>query len=126
MQTTTFRPMAPPDSIARLSDWHPADIVAALSKRGTSLRRLSAERGYSAGTLRKALRYPWPKAEAVIAEALGVHPAVLWPSRYGADGGSNRSKVRWALSNVRKDTATAGGCKVNAADACPAVETPDV
>jgi len=108
--------MNAPDSIARLADWHPADIVAALSKRGTSLRKLSAERGYAAGSLRKALRHPWPKAEAVIAEALGVHPAVLWPSRYGADGGSNRSDVRWTLSNVRKDTAHRKECNVDRAD----------
>lgn len=116
MQTQRSRTMTPPDSVARLSDWHPADIVAALSKRGTSLRKLSAERGYAAGSLRKALRSPWPKAEAVIAEALGVHPAVLWPSRYGMDGGSNRSAVRWSLSNVRKDTDCSESCKVDGAD----------
>lgn len=108
--------MKAPDSIARLADWHPADIVAALSKRGTSLRKLSSDRGYAAGSLRKALRHPWPKAEAMIAEALGVHPAVLWPSRYGTDGGSNRSAVRWALSNVRKDTGCSEGRKVDSSD----------
>jgi Ner family transcriptional regulator len=29
------------------------------------------------------MRYrPWPKGEWLIANAIGVHPAEIWPSRY--------------------------------------------
>lgn len=70
--------------------WHPADIVAALRKRGWSLRRLSVHHGYSPTVLARALRVPWPKGEALIAATLGMAPTELWPERYGADGCSRR------------------------------------
>ena len=64
-------------------DWHRADIVAALRKAGWSLRRLAAHHGYAAPTtLTHALARPWPKGERLIAEAIGVDPAEIWPSRY--------------------------------------------
>ena len=63
-------------------DWHRADIVAALHKAGWSLRKLSEEVGLSAGTLKSALDRPYPKAEAIIATAIGVDPKSIWPSRY--------------------------------------------
>jgi len=65
------------------TDWHPADIVAELRKAGWSLRRLSSHYGYSDPTsLAKALSRPWPLAERRIADAIGVPPEQIWPSRY--------------------------------------------
>lgn len=64
------------------NDWHPADIIAALHKRGTSLARVSREAGLASSTLANALTRPWPKGEWLIAAALNVHPSDLWPSRY--------------------------------------------
>ena len=61
-------------------DWHPADIKASLEKRGFSLRALAAMWGYT--HIQKALREPWLAAEAVIAQAIGVPPETIWPSRY--------------------------------------------
>lgn len=63
-------------------DWHRADIRAELEKRGTSLRQLSRQAGLSENTLRNALDRKWPKGERIIAEAIGVAPEVIWPSRY--------------------------------------------
>ncbi len=64
-------------------DWHRADIVAALRKAGWSLRRLATHHGYAAPTtLTNALARPWPKGERLIAEAIGIDPAEIWPSRY--------------------------------------------
>lgn len=64
-------------------DWHRADIVAALRKAGWSLRRLSVHHGYAAPTtLKNALDRHWPKGERIIAAAIGVDPADIWPSRY--------------------------------------------
>ena len=67
---------------ARREDWHPADIIAALRKRGTSLAALSRQSGLSSSTLANALSRPWPKGEWLIATALKVHPSEIWPSRY--------------------------------------------
>lgn len=60
-------------------DWHPADIVAALHKRGTSLAKLSREAGLASSTLSNTLTRPWPKGEWLIAIALDVHPSEIWP-----------------------------------------------
>lgn len=66
-----------------LADWHRADIVAELRKAGWSLRRLATHHGYSAPTtLVTALGRPWPKGQRLIADAIGVDPADIWPSRY--------------------------------------------
>nr|WP_202611931.1 helix-turn-helix transcriptional regulator [Proteus sp. G2666] len=64
------------------SDWHRADIVAALHKQGLSLSKLSRLHGLSSRTLNNALERSYPKAERLIAEAIGTSPDVIWPSRY--------------------------------------------
>lgn len=70
---------------AEPENWHRADIVAALRKAGTSLRKLAKHHGYKCPTtLINAMERPWPKGERLIAEAIGVHPATIWPSRYPA------------------------------------------
>lgn len=66
----------------RKYDWHPADIIAALRKRGTTLAAVSRAAGLSSSTLANALTRPWPKGEWLIADRLEVHPAEIWPSRY--------------------------------------------
>lgn len=67
---------------SRNKDWHPADIIAALRKKGTTLAAVSRRAGLSSSTLANALSRPWPKGEWLIAEALDIHPAEIWPSRY--------------------------------------------
>lgn len=66
----------------KVKDWHPADIIAGLRKKGTSLAAESRKAGLSSSTLANALTRPWPKGERIIADALGVDPHVIWPSRY--------------------------------------------
>ena len=63
-------------------DWHPADVLAALKKRGQTLAGLSIAHGYHATAAGKALKQPWPALEAVIAAAIGVPPEEIWPTRY--------------------------------------------
>jgi Ner family transcriptional regulator len=63
-------------------DWHRADVVAALHKKGWSLRALSRANGLSDGTLKSALDAPYLKAETIIAAALGMSPEEIWPRRY--------------------------------------------
>jgi Ner family transcriptional regulator len=61
-------------------DMHPADVIAALRKRGTSLRKVAQENGYS--HIQRVLTSPWLAAEQMVAKALGTKPEALWPSRY--------------------------------------------
>lgn len=64
------------------NDWHPADIIAGLRKRGTSLAAESRKAGLNSATLANALIRPWPKGEMLIAKALETEPWLIWPSRY--------------------------------------------
>lgn len=63
-------------------DWHRADIVAGLHKRDLSLAKLGRCNELSTSTLKNALDKRYPKAEKIIADALGVAPQEIWPSRY--------------------------------------------
>ncbi len=77
------------------NDWHPADIIAALRKQGTTLAGLSRSAGLGSSTLANALTRPWPKGEWLITEALSIHPAEIWPSRYyDGVGGLIDRKIR--------------------------------
>lgn len=73
-------------------DWHWADVLASLRKRGWSLRQVGYAEGYADGnTLGEVARRPYPKAEATLARYIGVkHPMEIWPSRYDRHGKPNR------------------------------------
>jgi Ner family transcriptional regulator len=79
--------MSPPDNTTpHPLDWHPADVLATLKKRGLTLAGLSVAHGYHPTAAGKALRRPWPAMEAIIAAELGLPAQQLWPSRYDAAG----------------------------------------
>lgn len=90
MTATQFQKKPAP---AAPKDWHWAEVLAALKKRGWSIRQIAIEEGYAdqGSTLGKAAREPAPKSEAILAAYAGVdHPKVIWPSRYHSDGTPNR------------------------------------
>ncbi|WP_315902134.1 helix-turn-helix domain-containing protein [Serratia liquefaciens] len=64
-------------------DWHRADVVAEVRKKGTSLSALGRKNGLSSHTLKNALDKHYPHAEVIIATAIGLNPEDIWPSRYG-------------------------------------------
>lgn len=64
------------------TDWHPADIIAALHKKGTSMASVSRAAGLASPTLANAMTRPWPKGEMLIAEASGTDASKIWPGRY--------------------------------------------
>jgi len=70
------------DPNAKKVDWHPADVLAALKKRGKTLSGLSQAHGYHVTAAGKALKRPWPALEALIAAELDLSPEEIWPSRY--------------------------------------------
>jgi Ner family transcriptional regulator len=63
-------------------DWDRFRVISELHRIGLSLRQLSFRHGYRRNTLRDALDRPYPKAEKIIARALGVAPSIIWPARY--------------------------------------------
>lgn len=75
-----------PKKASRKKDWHPADVVAALHKRGITLRKIAELHKVDPKAITKALRERTLPGERRIAEAIGVRPQVIWPSRYNPDG----------------------------------------
>lgn len=68
-------------------DWHPADIKAALHKKGITLAGLALAHGLKeSSSLSATFARSMPINEKRIADAVGVHPKVIWPSRYNEDG----------------------------------------
>lgn len=72
------------------ADWHPEEIKARLRMRGTTLAALSLAHGLHAATVSAVLRRPAARVQAIIADALGIDPRRIWPSRYLADGSPRR------------------------------------
>lgn len=89
------------------SDWHRADIKAAIEKSGWSLRRLALAHGYNPKSLSLVLHTPWPKAEAIVADAIGVPAHRIWPSRYDRTGKprSGRGERGLGRRNTKRSTA---------------------
>ena len=76
-------------------DWHRAKIIAELKiKAGVSLRQLSVNNNLSVNTVGQALERSYPHMEKIIAEAIGVEPKTILPSRYTEDGKSSRKRLR--------------------------------
>jgi Ner family transcriptional regulator len=88
------------------TDWHRADIKSALEKKGLSLGRLSLKHGYARNSLSLALSTPWPKAEKLIAAALGFKPQRIWPSRYHASGAPKSGRGERGLGRYRAKNST--------------------
>ena len=90
------------DAESPAPDWHPSVIIAALNQAGYTLEKLAEAHGLkSGGTLSKALRMSLPISEQRIADALGIHPKVIWPSRYETDG-TRKLQGRRAIESSRR------------------------
>lgn len=61
-----------------------AAIRALVTAQGKTLRSIAKEAGLNQQACSHALRYPWPRVERLIAEAVGTRPEYLWPERYEA------------------------------------------
>ncbi|QPS23284.1 helix-turn-helix domain-containing protein [Serratia plymuthica] len=72
-------------------------MITKISQRRFNLAALSRAAGLSSSTLANALVRPWHKGEWMIAEAVGVHLAEIWPSQYNDDAGlllDRKAKIR--------------------------------
>lgn len=92
-------------------DWHKADIVAVFRKRGMSLQRLARLHGYAVDSAHGALHRPWPKFERLIAEALGVQPQDIWPSRYHPDGAPKSGRGERGLGRYKAKSSAAAAAR---------------
>lgn len=100
-----------PAKKASQKDWHPADIKAALEKKGWTLRALAAQHGLSSSTpLSHTFLRSYPANERRIADAIGVPVQTIWPSRYYADGTPRPRGLRGMRSNAKS---TALHCQRN-------------
>ncbi|MDT7934406.1 MAG: helix-turn-helix domain-containing protein [Sphingomonadaceae bacterium] len=78
----------------RARDWHPEDIKAAIRKRDVTLRQVAEAHLLHRQVISLALHRPHGPAERAIAKTLGLHPEVIWPSRYHPDGSRKSPQPR--------------------------------
>ncbi|AUN95907.1 helix-turn-helix domain-containing protein [Pseudazoarcus pumilus] len=83
-----------PAKKASREDWHPADIKAALEKKGWTLRALGEHHGIRGNTLSHTFDRSYPINERRIADAIGVPVQEIWPSRYYPDGRPRQRGIR--------------------------------
>lgn len=67
-------------------DWHPADVVAALKKKGSSLAAIGRKHHLARQGLSVLWHRHWPKLQAIVAKEIGLEPWEIWPTRYATDG----------------------------------------
>lgn len=67
-------------------NWHNADIVAAVRKRGSSLVQISAALGLTRSAGSRALLRPHARVNKAIAAVIGVSPHEIWPQWFGVSG----------------------------------------
>lgn len=58
-----------------------------------SLSRLAQAHGYYRTAYSHVFRRPYPLAERVIADAIGIPPNEIWPSRYHPDGTPKKGRL---------------------------------
>ena len=66
--------------------WHPADIVAAVRKRGQTLTGISTDLGLTSSAGSRALLFPHARVNRAIADVIGKPIHEIWPQWFGADG----------------------------------------
>jgi Ner family transcriptional regulator len=95
---------------ASQGDWHPADIVAALHKRGYTLRDIAHAEGLKESTtLSKAMITSYPAGERRLAKYTGVPVQEMFPTRYYPDG----TKIPRGIRGARRLKSTQLFCQSN-------------
>lgn len=65
-----------------------------LAERGLTLKALARRSRTSYGSIRQAMVHRKPKAERVIARAIGIAPESIWPERYQEASTSKVLRIR--------------------------------
>lgn len=64
------------------NDWPPEKVRAEIILRGLTMVGISKAAGLNPAAASSALRRPFRQAEKAIADAMGMEPFEIWPSRY--------------------------------------------
>lgn len=64
------------------ADWPATKVRAEIIVRGLTLRGISRKAKLNDAAASVALRRPFPRVEKAVADALGMEPFQIWPSRY--------------------------------------------
>lgn len=82
---------------------------------GRSMAQVAEEAGVNRQTLYSAFFKTYPRMEKVIADALGLPPAVVFPERYDADGLPiyRMGRPKKSVTKQAKNTTRQGGCNVH-------------
>lgn len=67
-------------------DWDWNQVRAELLRRGLTLAEVGRRNGLSADLVRKVRILPLHRPQDAIADAIGVNPSSIWPSRYDPNG----------------------------------------
>jgi Ner family transcriptional regulator len=71
---------------ASQEDWNPNRIKYELHERGWTMTALAEQHGINRATISNVFLRSYPANEKRIADAIGVEPHVIWPSRWNVDG----------------------------------------
>lgn len=80
--------------------WHPADIQAAIAKKGASMSDIARAHNLDRTTIYKALQTPCYAGEQAIAAFLDLPAQEIWPSRYDAEGLPKHPRIRRQLNVI--------------------------
>ncbi len=72
--------------------WHPADIVAAVRKKGSSLVKIAGELDLTRSAASRALIIPHTRVNRAIAAVIGVPAHEIWPDWFDAAGRRIRAR----------------------------------
>lgn len=75
-------------------------VMAELKVRGLSFASLARANGWHPGAIANALLVPSDPQEKVLAAALGLAQADLFPERYGPDG----QRLHWVKNSAAKNS----------------------
>jgi Ner family transcriptional regulator len=82
MRTSNAQASTPRALSATRADWNMAYVLYRLRLSGWSLRSLSRKHGRGPGALRMGLSRGTRWAMEAVADAVGVAPQSIWPTRY--------------------------------------------
>lgn len=76
--------MARRGDTSQFLDWDTPRFLYEVRRRGLTWAKIGAmaEPPIKADGIRQVIKRRWPRAETVVAKALGVPAEVIWPSRY--------------------------------------------
>lgn len=89
--------------MAKTQNWDAPGILAAVKRKQKTLTALAEGAGLNASACRTSLTRPFPAADKVISDFLGVPLHELWPDRYEKDGARiDKRTIRYRANRTRK------------------------